>query len=115
MAQTTETGWRDIASAPKDGTRVDLWMVNEAGYQWREPDAYFVRDYRHETCAGWDAATRRRRCVMVTRDGWWAPNHDYDGADGPCEVPRFFNDHPAQNKWMFSEPTHWMPLPEPPK
>lgn len=99
--------WRTIETVPMDGTLVDLWMVDQDGGAWRETDAYYVRD-REERFYEVDAAGVPR-AVVRRRDGWWAPNHDYDGADGFCDEPRRFNECER-----FSEPTHWMPIPAPP-
>lgn len=32
-------GWQPISTAPKDGTKVDLWIVDQDGEGWRMPDA----------------------------------------------------------------------------
>ena len=50
-------GWLLIDTAPKDGTRVDLWCD----------------DARYTDCY-WKGGPKRG-C-------WWAPNQDYDGVDG---------------------------------
>jgi hypothetical protein len=55
--------WQPIESAPKDGTRIDVFAE---GRRW--PDSY------------WSGGPKRG-C-------WWAPNWDYDGMDGPtCLAP----------------------------
>jgi len=36
----TDTGWRDIATAPKDGTKIDLWVTFEKGSR-RAASAYW--------------------------------------------------------------------------
>lgn len=104
--------WQPIETAPRDGTVVDLWMVDETGRGFRQADAYYVLD-AYDSAIRYDA--EQRRWVGGRRDGWWAPNHDYDGQDCFCDKVRTFNSHPMQQKWIFTEPTHWMPLPEPPK
>ena len=103
--------WRPIGSAPKDKV-IDLWMVDESGKGWREADAYWVTNRADEQSRYLPDGTWER--AHVRRDGWWAPNHDYDGADGFCDQPRFFNAHPRQQRWVFTEATHWMPAPLPP-
>jgi hypothetical protein len=105
--------WQPIETAPKDGTVIDLWIAGDGGAQWRETDAYYVTD------RDWERVEYKPdgsyAYVTSRRDGWWAPNHDYDGADGWCDSPRRFNPHPMQKKWVFEEATHWMPLPPPPE
>lgn len=36
--------WRDISDAPRDGTDVDLWVVNQRGEGERVADAYWDGD-----------------------------------------------------------------------
>jgi len=67
--------WRDIESAPKDGTYIDLWISNGE----RIPDAR------------WN--DRQRRWEV------WSLG-DYDGMEFVA---------------IAGDPTHWMPLPEPPR
>lgn len=104
--------WQPIETAPRGGTLIDLWVVDETGEGWREPSAYFVKDVLWERYEY--AADGSYKQVSSRRDGWFAPNHDYDGMDGWCDFPRSFNEHPNQRKWQFKTPTHWMPLPAPP-
>lgn len=108
--------WQPIDTAPKDGTVIDLWMVDETGKGWREASAYYVTG-REDYEAVWDAehgrySIKNRRAF--NRDGWWAPNHDYDNQDGWCDLPRRFNRHPLVRCVQFKLPTHWMPLPSAP-
>lgn len=37
----TVTKWRPIKTAPKDGTGVDLWVVEDNGASGRVPDAWY--------------------------------------------------------------------------
>jgi hypothetical protein len=112
IGTTNVNGWLPIETAPKDGAVIDLWMIDETGRGWREPDAYYVTN-RTESTFEFDANGAYRE-VRRVRDGWWAPNHDYDGQDGWCDVPRHYNEHPKQGRWIFTEPTHWMLPPTPP-
>lgn len=93
--------WQPIETAPMDGTKVDLWLVNADGEGWREADAYWVTDKNVDP---YDS--RRGR-----RDGWFAPNHDYDGMDGWCDYPMSTN---RDGKVYFRKAIYWMPIPLPP-
>lgn len=110
-APPTGEGWRPIAEAPKDGTPVDLWMVDERGGGSRVVDAYYVtnREYRHVHFDNGFA-----EYATVNRDGWWAPNYGYDGVADWCDTPRWFNNHAMQQRWISKLPTHWMPIPAAP-
>jgi hypothetical protein len=47
--EKVKTGWRTIESAPRDGTRVDLW--DRSGHRWT--DAHWgVHYWRHGMPAG---------------------------------------------------------------
>jgi hypothetical protein len=41
FAPVPDLEWQSIASAPRDGTRVDLWVVGDDGAGERWPDAYW--------------------------------------------------------------------------
>lgn len=56
----TDDGWQPIATAPRDGTRIDIWDPDCGGI--RVADAY------------WSGGQKS--------GGWHAPNQDYDGMDG---------------------------------
>ena len=101
--------WQSIETAPKDGTKIDLWMVDEKGAAWRVTDAYWVENRLDELRT--PTPSGRWEFKKVARDGWFAPHYDYD-ADGFCDVPKTFD--PNNNGWLFTTATHWMPLPKPP-
>lgn len=103
------TQWQDIATAPKDGTPVDLWMVNDEGHEWRVTDAQYVES-RDDELHEYD--TSGRRTVQAFKcSGWQAPNQDH-GEWGWCDQPERFNT--KLGRMMFTKPTHWMPVPLPP-
>lgn len=82
--------WRDISTAPKDGTPIDVWCVTPEGCDF-VPDRGGVRF----TDVAWE-------------DGEWVRTLDdgnYDPIEGP---PRSHLGCPA---WSV---TRWMPTPEPP-
>lgn len=85
--------WQPIDSAPKDGTIIDLWIVDGSGEGCRVPDAYWTND----------GFTFGPTCTEGI-PGWGAANMGYDGCDGYALDPE---DGDARM-------THWMPRPAPP-
>lgn len=79
-------GWQPIETAPKDGTEIIL---------------------------GWDIAS-----VWIVRSGWWEDGFDMieGGYDEECEGWWSYRHSVTQEKLDgYDNPTHWMPLPKPPK
>jgi hypothetical protein len=70
--------WQDIASAPKDGTPILIFVPGSA---------------------------------QEVKEAWWALQ--YEGGPGYWSTPT----GPAGRGYVIlpEAPTHWMPLPEPPK
>ena len=66
--------WQPIETAPKDGTKVDMWRVH-----YRTPDVFWSNG-----------------------EDWW------------CVDGKFMQSDPVP-LGTSPEPTHWQPLPEPPK
>lgn len=91
LERSEPVGWKGIESAPKDGTRIDLWIGGE--YPARYPDAYWGRP--EHTCG---EAGRYCDCCP-SYDGW---------VDGTL------NCYLTGDDGMEDEPTHWMPLPSAP-
>ena len=104
------TDWQPIETAPLDGDDIDLWMVDQDGKGWRETNARYVRNYRDDWIV-YDG-DGGHHYEHGPRDGWFAPNHDYDGQDGFCDQPVRQYGRPLRDTWI--KPTHWMPLPDPP-
>jgi hypothetical protein len=62
--------WQPIESAPKDGTRIDLWVVRLSSSgkhhdEHRAPEAY------------WDCERERWRCKWLTANGYPAFDKHY--------------------------------------
>ncbi len=95
--------WRPIDTAPKDGTNIDLWVVNQDGEGWRIADAYWVHDRERDPYAP----------SKGKRDGWFAPDREY-GDPGWADWPEGWT-ATHDGREYFDRATHWMPLPEPPK
>jgi len=91
------SGWRLIDdNSPKDGTKIDLWAVDENGVGERLTDSY------------WGSFRRMLECWMA-RDF-----HPVDyGSYGPVEFSfQEFSPLGAKTGWVV---THWMPIPSPPQ
>jgi hypothetical protein len=80
--------WRPIELAPKDGTHVFVWTREGLGTAW-----FAEAEDDGPDSMGHDA-------------GWWA-------IDLPCDPGRHIG-NPAYFREAANQPTHWMPLPEPP-
>lgn len=79
-------GWQPIETAPRDGTEIIL---------------------------GWDIAS-----VWIIRSGWWEDGFDpiEGGYDEEDEGWWSYRHSVTQEKLDgYDNPTHWMPMPEPPK
>lgn len=70
-ALSTESGWQDIATAPRDGTAVDLWghYANGSGFRFRMP-GYFWEDGRWMNEDGEDASDYPKYIFQPTH---WMP------------------------------------------
>lgn len=76
--------WQPIETAPKDGTNILLCMARDADGKPIEGDSFGL---------------------FVQRAAWWGNGNDGEWTvycSIPCEPILFF------------EPTHWMPIPDPP-
>lgn len=65
LTDNTQQGWRDIATAPKDGSLVDLWCVNHL--KWNKPGERLV-SRKWGPCIDW---------MGIEREGWGLPD-DYE-------------------------------------
>ena len=79
--------WRDISTAPKDGTEI----IGCYFCKWDDQDASFYGPW-----------------TMAWRNGKWLPS--WDG----MRVVEHMSDFGTDYKTLDSNPSHWMPLPEPP-
>ena len=86
-SNSSATVWQPIETAPKDGTRIDVWLSKS---RRRVTNCYWGRP--SHTCG-----ENEGYCDSCPdRDGW------VDGED-------------FMNGYTDEEPTHWMPLPTPPQ
>lgn len=77
--------WQPIETAPKDGTLVDLWIINHLGDGERRPNCRWEQDHEDDE-----------------DEGRW--EQMYSEASGS-----FFTAFDER-----ARATHWMPLPDPP-
>lgn len=80
MIDPDANGWLPIETAPKDGTKIDLWARLEGTDIFER-----VTDCSWQEMADWTGAE------YMGWDGLWIHRHR-----------------------VFTGPTHWRPLPEPP-
>ena len=88
MESADDAAWRPIETAPKDGSYVDLWVINEDEKGRRIADAYFG-PIPH-TCGEYG-----QYCDSFPEEG----NFWIDGIFG---------------HEIYGDITHWQPLPSPP-
>ena len=82
--------WHPIETAPKDGTRIDVWVLHT---YLDYPKSWLVPSSGHRVADAWWEV------------GQWVETGQYDDTD-PLEGE-------SHHGWVASV-THWMPLPEPP-
>ena len=99
--------WQPIETAPKDGTPILAWCDHEA-------DEYFLDDGKSLTLYGGHTEglshVEDGLNIVVWGGGWDDRTYEYDGGWMP--------DWWFQNGSEFevtANPTHWMPLPDPPE
>lgn len=109
LRELASRAWRPISSAPRDGTRVDLWLVNHRGEGRRVTDAHWNENGQTRT---W----RDGKWIDVDASCWYGFNRrfNYEDVESSCEIQRVFVDHPRVMGWMFDVATHWMPRPDAP-
>ena len=93
--------WKPIDTAPKDGTAVMLYLskaVERAGYM-DAPEA------ANRIVVGWHGQHADRFGAEV-----WVSTDVLTETFGGSELTGTWNEY----EWARVQPTHWMPLPEPP-
>ena len=107
----TDTGWQDIATAPKDGTPVLGWCVHDADPYFIEPEGKDGRSRLTIYAAHTEGLSHVEdgAHVIVWGGSWDDSTHEYSGGWMP--------------DWWFradsefdetANPTHWMPIPAAP-
>lgn len=93
--------WQPIETAPKDGP---ILVYCPEGVEIPERTYCWPKDMTmHVLIAHWHAPDRR------THDeaGWYAPFTEFDGG--------VYDDPSCEFESVRLDPTHWMPLPDPPE
>lgn len=97
--------WLPIDTAPRDNTRIDVWVrsVSDRGEveEWRVADAYW------NTTGVLDPHFSNG----PEKPGWYAPGFFYEGCEGPIEFHVGYD--PTQR--VPNTVTHWMPKPAGPR
>lgn len=92
--------WQPIASAPKDGTRIWAWCTGP----WEEGSDQMVE---------WQGVIKWN-VPLFAHEAPYAP----DGWVGMPQAnmrSRLVGDKFIPNEPIYPQPTHWQPLPHPPK
>ena len=95
------TGWLPIESAPTDGTIVLLYCPSGIDRLYASPEV--AKNY----CLGFCGDSG----ALYARDGWWSveSREEIWGYGSEMTGPM------TETECLKCEPTHWAPIPEPPK
>ena len=101
--------WRPISEAPRTGERILVFYDHESD-PYHETETCLTPYGAHSEGGGF--LDGRGICVAQWVDGWHEPEAEYGSG---YWMPGWWFAHHNGDAELAVAPTHWMPLPEPPK